>query len=518
MSYSFSRRRFLQAAGAGLSLPLLSQVLTACQAIAPGGSSSAPITEIVWSRGDDLRTQDPQLIGGRMEGEINRCIYDQLFDVGPDGAQIPWLGLEWSSNPEGTVWTAKMQEGAKFHDGSPVTSADVQFTYERLLKNPDFQHSTSFKDLLTSVDAPDAGTVVFNCAKPAPLFNLLMGEHILSKKSAEENGENFWEKAIGSGPFRHVEYVKGEYWLGEAFEDYWKKDLVKVNRLRYRPISEEATRVAALRSGEVDIICNVSGELAEELAKDENIAIFRRPSLDHLYLLTQQQRPPFDNPDVRWAVNYAIDREALVKNIVKAGQVIGGHIPQGTVGYDDSLQPVPYDPDQARKLLDKAGVKAGTKIEMKAHPFWFAKGKEVMEYVAGALQAIGFEVDLQFLEPGAYTEARKAGNYHLALQQGGKANNPCNQYKVFYITDTYGSGFGPKNPTFQEKVNQVCVEVDAGKADELYKQIQKQVYDEAVEIQLYRQENIWAVRKRITGFEAYAPDATRPWQGLGVSA
>jgi peptide/nickel transport system substrate-binding protein len=517
MAYPFTRRRFLQAAGVGMSLPFLSHLLTACQVVGPAGSASGAISEIVWSRGDDLRTQDPQLIGGRMEGEINRCIYDQLFDVAPDGAQIPWLGQEWSSNPEGTVWTAKMHEGAKFHDGSPVTSADVKFTYERLLANPDFQHSTSFIDLLASVDAPDAATVVFNCSKPAPLFNLLMGEHILSKKSADEGGENFWEKAIGSGPFRHLEYVKGEYWLGEAFEDYWMPDLVKVQRLRYRPISEEATRVAALQSGEVDIIANVSGELAEQLAQDANIAIYRRPSLDHLYLLTQNNRPPFNNPDARLAVNYAIDREALVKNIVKAGEIVGGHIPQGTVGYDASLTPVPYDPDEARRLLDKAGVAAGTKIEVKAHPFWFAKGKEVMEYVAGALQEIGFEVDLQFLEPGAYTEARKSGSYDLALQQGGKANNPCNQYKTFYITDTYGSGFGPQHPDFQEQINQACVEVDPTKADELYKAIQKRIYDESVEIQLYRQENIWGVRKRITGFEAYAPDTTRPWNGLGVS-
>ncbi len=517
MSNAFSRRRFLQATSVGLSLPFLSQLLTACQAVGPAGSGEA-ITEIIWSRGDDLRTQDPQLIGGRMEGEINRCIYDQLFDTAPDGSQIPWLGTEFSSNEDGTVWTVKMHEGATFHDGSPVTSEDVKFTYERLLANPEFQHSTPFLDLLASVDAPDATTVVFNCSKPAPLFNLLMGEHILSKKSADENGENFWEKAIGSGPFRHLEYVKGEYWLGEVNENYWKADLPQVKRLRYRPISEEATRVAALRSGEVDIIANVSGELAEELAQDENITIFRTPSLDHLYLLTQNNRPPFDNPDARMAVNYAIDREALVKNIVKAGQVVGGHIPQGTVGYDESLTAIPYDPDEARRLLEKAGIAPGTKIEVKAHPFWFAKGKEVMEYVAGALQEIGFEVDLQFLEPGAYTEARKSGSYDLALQQGGKANNPCNQYKTFYITDTYGSGFGPQHPEFQQLVEQVCIEVDSAKADELYKQIQKQIYDEAVEIQLYRQENIWAVRKRVTGFQPFSSDATRPWEGVGVTA
>jgi peptide/nickel transport system substrate-binding protein len=516
MSFPVTRRRFLQAAGVGMSLPFLSQLMAACQMVAPG--STEPLTEIIWSRGDDLRTQDPQLIGGRMEGEINRCIYDQLFDIAPDGSQIPWLATEYSSNADGTVWTVKMHEGATFHDGSPVTSEDVKFTFERLLANPEFQHSTAFVDLLATVDAPDATTVVFNTSKPAPLFNLLLGEHILSKKSFEENGENFWEQAIGSGPFRHLEYVKGEYWLGEMYENYWKPDLVKVKRLRYRPISEEATRVAALRSGEVDIIANVSGELAEELAQDENIAIYRRPSLDHLYLLTQNNRPPFDKLEARMAVNYAIDREALVKNIVKAGQVVGGHIPEGTVGYDASLAPVPYDPDEARRLLEQAGVAPGTRIEVKAHPFWFAKGQEVMEYVAGALQDIGFEVDLQFLEPGAYTEARQSGSYDLALQQGGKANNPCNQYKTFYVNDTYGSGYGGQHPEFQQLIDQACIAVDPEEANTLYQQIQKQVYDDAVEIQLYRQENIWAVRKRVSGFEAYAPDATRPWNGLSVSA
>lgn len=515
MSYSITRRRFLQAAGATMSLPFLSQLMAACSAVAP--NMSQPLSEIIWSRGDDLRTQDPQLISGRMEGEINRCIYDQLFDVAPDGSQISWLGTEFSSNAEGTVWTVKMNDTTKFHDGSTLTSADVKFTYDRLLANPEFQHSTSFRDLLVQVDAPDSSTVVFTCAKPAPLFNLLMGEHILSKKAYETYGDNFWEKGIGSGPFRHTAYVKGEYWLGEANPDYWKPELIKVNRLRYRPISEEATRIAALRSGEVDIIANVSGEVAEELANDPNIAIYRRPSLDHLYLLTQNNRPPFNNPDARWAVNYAIDREALVKNIVKAGQVIGGHIPEGTVGYDSSLAPVPYDPDEARRLLAKAGVAPGTRIEVKAHPFWFAKGKEVMEYVAGALQEIGFDVDLQFLEPGAYTDARRSGSYDLALQQGGKANNPCNQYKTFYITDTYGSGFGAQNPDFQQIVQDACVAVDPTVASDLYNQIQKRIYDESVEIQLYRQENIWAVRKRIQGYEPYAPDSTRPWNGLSVA-
>jgi ABC-type transport system substrate-binding protein len=516
MAYPVTRRRFLQAAGVGMSLPFLTQLMAACQMVAPG--STQPLTEIVWSRGDDLRTQDPQLIAGRMEGEINRCIYDQLFDTAPDGSQINWLATDYSSNADGTVWTVKMHDGAKFHDGSPVTSEDVKFTFDRLLQHTDFQHSTAFIDLLAQVDAPDATTVVFTCSKPAPLFNLLLGEHILSKKSFDENGENFWEKAIGSGPFKHVEYVKGEYWLGEANENYWKPELIKVNRLRYRPISEEATRVAALQSGEVDIIANVSGELAEQLGQDPNVAIFRTPSLDHLYLLTQNNRPPFDKPEARWAVNYAIDREALVKNIVKAGQVIGGHIPQGTVGYDESLAPVPYDPDKARELLKQAGVAEGTKIEVKAHPFWFAKGQEVMEYVAGALQEIGFDVDLQFLEPGAYTDARKSGSYDLALQQGGKANNPCNQYKTFYITDTYGSGYGPMHPDFQETIQQACVAVDSGEADTLFKQIQKQVYDDSVEIQLYRQENIWAVRKRVSGFQPFSPDATRPWEGMSVSA
>ena len=516
MSYPVTRRRFLQAAGVGMSLPFLSQLMTACQAVAPG--STEPLTEIIWSRGDDLRTQDPQLIGGRMEGEINRCIYDQLFDYAPDGSQINWLATDYSSNEDGTVWTVNMHEGATFHDGSPVTSEDVKFTFERLLNNVEFQHSTAFVDLLESVDAPDATTVVFNCSKPAPLFNLLLGEHILSKKSFEEHGENFWEEAIGSGPYRHLEYVKGEYWLGEINENYWKPDLAKVKRLRYRPISEEATRVAALRSGEVDIIANVSGELAEELAQDENIVIYRKPSLDHLYLLTQNNRPPFDKPEARWAVSYAIDREALVKNIVKAGQVIGGHIPEGTVGYDDSLTSIPYDPDEARRLLEVAGVAPGTKIEVKAHPFWFAKGKEVMEYIAGALQEIGFEVDLQFLEPGAYTEARRSGSYDLALQQGGKANNPCNQYKTFYINDTYGSGYGGMHPEFQDTIQAACIAVDPEEANTLYQQIQKQIYDDSVEIQLYRQENIWAVRKRVSGFEPYSPDATRPWNGMDVSA
>ncbi len=512
-----SRRQFVVGAarlGLGaLAAPALAEALAACT------PARGPRT-LTWSRGDDLRTQDPQQISGLMEGTIARVLYDPLVDTDAQGNQINGLASQATMAADGLSYTFTLRPGVKFHDGSDVNADAVVFTFERLLSNPTFQHASAFKDVIKSVTPVDGSTVRFDLAKPNPgLITAFTSESILSPAAVKKYGDDFYKSIGGSGPFKYKSWTANQQWVGEANRDYWVKDLVKLDQLVFRPIREDATRIAALQSGEVDVIDSLSGDQAEQLGKDGGVAIVRSPATNELAITFNMRKDPFKNRDARWAVAYGIDRQNIVDNVVKLGKVVGSSIPPGTVGYSEDLfkKPVPYDMAKAKELIQKAGIEPGTRVSFKLNPAWFARMKESSEYIANQLGQLGFEVDLQFLEPGAYTQARKSGDFDLCIQEIGRAFNPDTNFTILYGDEAFGNFYKEINPAIVSMIQDARVELDGGKRDAAYKAIQQTLYDDLPELILYQEEFIWGVRKRVKGFEGRVDAATRVY-GCDVSA
>jgi len=504
-----TRRRFMASAvrlGLGIAAaPVLAEAIAGCGQLRSGQKT------LTWSRGDDLRTQDPQQISGLMEGTIARVLYDPLLDTNAKGYQVKVLATEWSMAPDGTSYTFKLHPGVKFHDGSDFNADAVVFTYQRLLDNPTFQHASSFKGVLNKVTAVDPMTVKFELAKPNPGLITSFTEPILAPSAFKQYGADFFKKGIGTGPFKFNSWTPNERWIGDANHDYWVKDMVKLDQIIFRSIREDATRIAALQSGEVDVIDSLSGDQAEQLGKDPNITIVRSPATNELAVTFNVRRDPFKNKDARWAVAYAIDKDNIVKNIIKAGHTAGASIPPGTVGYDEELfkKVIPYDMNKAKDLIAKAGIKPGTKISFKLNPAWFAKIKEASEYVGNQLRELGFDVNMQFLEPGAYTQARKTGDFDMCIQEIGRANNPDPNFTILYVDSAFGNFYKEINPDIVKMIEQARSELDQTKRDEDYKKIQQVLYDDQPELILYQEEFIWGVRKRVTGFEGRVGGDTR---------
>jgi peptide/nickel transport system substrate-binding protein len=504
-----SRRRLTRQAvklGLGaLAAPALAQVLAACGATAGGGK------KITWSRGDDLRTQDPQQISGLMEGTLNRVIYDPLIDTDAAGKLVNVLATDWSMNPEATSFTFKLRPGVKFHDGSDLNAEAVVFTYERLLKNPTFQLASNFKDKLTKVTAVDAMTVKFDLNKPDPGLINSFTIPIMSPAAEKKHGAEFFKQVGGTGPFKFKSWTPNQQWIADANKEYWEKGLVKVEQYIFRPIPEEATRVAALQSGEVDVIDGLSGDQAEQLAKDGNITIVRSPGTSLLGITFNVRKDPFKLKEARLAVSYAIDRENIVKNITKLGKNVGATIPPGTPGYDEKLfnSPLPFDMGKAKEMFQTAKLQPGTKVSFKMNPAWFPRLKETGEYIAQQLRTLGFDVELQFLEPGAYTEARKSGQFDLAIQEIGRAQNPGPNYQIIIGDSAFGNFYKEINPAIVGMIQQATSELDAAKRDAAYKKIQQTIYDDNVEFPVYFRELIWGVRKRVEGFQGRVGGDTR---------
>jgi len=263
--------------------------------------------------------------------------------------------------------------------------------------------------------------------------------------------------------------------------------------------------------GKVDLADSLSGDQAADIGKDPNIVIARVPATDTIHLTYNFRRPPFNNHDARLAVAYAIDKNQIVQNILKSGQVVGAPIPPGVVGYDADLAKavIPYDPEKAKALLQSAGVMPGTKIEFKLNPAFFAKLNEVAQFVSDQLRAVGLTVDMQFLEPGAYTEARKSGKFDICVQQGNKFPDPDANYTTLVLAESFGLFYKEFRPEIVPLITTARSELDPSKRDAEYKQIQRMMNDDVAELILYRQEYIWAVRKRVTGFKARTDFQTR---------
>jgi peptide/nickel transport system substrate-binding protein len=504
-----SRRWFTRRAlqlGLGAAAPALVQALAACSS-AGGGK------KLTWSRGDDLRTQDPQAISGLMEGIITRVMYDPLLDTDEAGKQVNALATDVQMAPDGKSYTFKLRTGVKFHDGSDFDANAVKFTYDRLLANPTFQHTSPFKGVLKSVTVVDPTTVRMDLETPNPGLITSFNEPILSPAAEKKYGAEFYKQIGGTGPFTYKSWTANQQWVGEKNKNYWVKDMVKLDQYVFRPIPEEATRIAALQSGEVDLIDGLSGDQAEQLGKDANLQVVRSPGSSVIAITFNVRKDPFKNRDARFAVAYAIDRDNIVKNIQKLGKNVGSTIPPGTPGYDEKQfnTPVPFDMNKAKESLQKAGVQPGTKLSFKLNPSWFPRLKETAEYVGGQLRTLGFQVDMQFLEPGAYTDARKSGDFDICIQEVGRAFNPGPNLVTLLIDSAFGNFYKELNPKIVDMIKAANAELDAGKRDAAFKSINGVLYEDLPELVLYQRELIWGVRKRVKDFKGRIGGDTRTY-------
>jgi peptide/nickel transport system substrate-binding protein len=489
-----------------LAAPALAQALAAC-APAAGGK------KLTWSRGDDLRTQDPQQISGLMEGTINRVLYDGLIDTDHEGKLVNALATDWSMAPDGMSYTFKLRPGVKFHDGSELDANAVKFTYDRLLANPTFQMASAFKGFLKSTNVVDKSTVRFDMEKPNPGLITSFGLPIMSPAAEQKHGAEFYKQVGGSGPFKFKSWTPNQQWVGDANREYWVKDMVKLDQYVFRPIPEESTRIAALQSGEVDLIDGLSGDQAEQLGKEANLQVVRSPGSSVIAITFNVRKEPFKSREARFAVAHAVDRDNIVKNIQKLGKNVGGTIPPGTPGYDEKIfnSPVPFDMNKAKELATQAGIQPGTKISFKLNPAWFPRLKETAEYVANQLRPLGFEVSMQFLEPGAYTEARKSGDFDICMQEVGRAFNPGPNLQILLVDSAFGNFYKEINPNIVKMIGDANSALDPAKREQGYKAIQQVLYEDLPELVLYQRELIWGVRKNVKGFVGRVGGDTRTY-------
>src|SRR5499433_2620001 len=417
---------------------------------------------------------------------IYYALHDAMVKPMPGQPAAPSLAESWSVSKDGLVYEFVLRKGVKFHDGSPVTSEDVKFSFERYRGSA----KNSLKERVVAVETPDPGRVRFRLKAPWPDFlTFYTGASgagwIVPKKYVEKVGdEGFKQAPVGAGPYKFVSFTPGVELVLEANEQYWRKP-PSVKRLVFKVIPDEATRLAALIRGEVDIVYSIRGELAEELQRTPGLTL--KPTViqatQWVGMLDQwDTKSPWHDRRVRLAANHAIDRGAINQAITLGySKVIWSIIPSS---FDFYWRPpaYPFDVARAKQLLSEAGYPNG----FDAGDYYCDSAyANVQEAIINYLRPVGIRATLRPLERAAFFKGLGEKKFkNLSYTASGAFGNAATRLEAFVVaggTYVYGS-YPDIDGLFREQAN----ETDRKKRDAMLQKIQQLMHDKAMTIPIWQ--------------------------------
>src|SRR6266852_1668807 len=301
------------------------------------------------------------------------ALHDALVKPMPEKAMAPGLAESWSRSPDGLVYEFVLRKGTRFHNGEPVTAEDAKFSFERYRGIS----AKVLKEKVAAVEAPDPGRLRFRLKQPWPDFMTFYNGvatgagWVVPKKYVEKVGEDGFKTApVGAGPYRLVSFKPGVELVLEAFDGYWRK-APSVKRLVMRSMPEETTRAAALKAGEVDLVYLLTGPTAEEIRRTPGFRLAAPLVSGAFWIELPEQwdpKSPWSDQRVRLAASHAIDRQSINQaEMLGFGRLTGNFVPR-IFQFAVPMEPHPYDPAKARKLLADAGYPNGFDMG-DLHPF-----------------------------------------------------------------------------------------------------------------------------------------------------
>jgi peptide/nickel transport system substrate-binding protein len=333
-------------------------------------------------------------------------LYDSLVWFDDDGILVPALAEKWEVSEDGTEYIFHLRQDVTFHNGEPFNADAVVFSWERG-STSDFTGARSW-NLASSVEAIDEYTVKVTTEEVDALLLSTMADTwmmIPPGYFAEVGQEGFDEHPMGTGPFMFVEWVKGDHITMVANPDYWD-GAPKIETLIFRPIPESSTRLAAIQTGEVDVVTRMSAEEAMSLLGVEGLKVIKYPGTRVYYnafnnLTTGLDQPTMD-AKVRQAMNYAVDVDAIIDALFDGfAKPAIGLVNTSDLGYDNA-EPFGYDPEKALELLTEAGYPNGFSIDMACPAGAYTHFEEVCTAIAGYLGDVGIDVTLDIMESGHF--------------------------------------------------------------------------------------------------------------------
>lgn len=440
-------------------------------------------------------------------------IFDGLTYRGPDLELVPGLATEWEELDDGTRIRFTLREGVTFHNGEAFNAEAVKFTFERLLGDEGAQGpQRSNYTAIESVEVIDDYTVDFHLSEPDPVLLTKLagyGAMIVPPEYLAEHGDDhFNTHPVGTGPFKVVEYNPREDVQLEAFDEHWG-GAPKLDEVTYRFISEPSTAVAELQAGRVDIVIppTIPIGMIDTIKNHDEASIVSVPSPTVEALRFDTQSGITADERVRKAMIMAVDRQAIIDSILAGeGEVIASFQGAQSFGNDPEMEPLPFDPQRARELLDEAGVEPGAtvQIDVRGNDATFG---EVAQVVASYLQGVGITASIQPYETNVLlNDIIPEGRTGEMFQQkwGGWTFDFDNTAYLMYHT---GERWNPydSDAELDAMLEAQRSITDQGKREEMLQEIARYTQDRALEMPLYSINALYGVRDRVKNFDP-APD------------
>ena len=387
---------------------------------------------------NDLTTLDPQVGYDWQNWSVIKSIFDGLMDYKPGTTELePDLAESYTVSDDGLTYTFKLRDGVKFHNGRPMTSADVKYSFERAV-NPAtqspgggyFSMIKGYDDVaggkattLSGIETPDDKTVIFHLSRPDATFLHLMAinfGYVVPKEEVEKAGADWGKKPVGTGAFKFVEWVPGQSIKLERNKDYYKANTPYLDNLTFEFGQDPTVAVLRLKKGEIDIVGDgippaQFAELMADPANKDLIAI--GDQLQTGYVTMNVTQPPFDNPKVRQAVNMAINKDRIVRLINNRAVPANQPLPPAMPGYNPDNKGFAYDPEGAKKLLAEAGV---GEINTELYVMNVDPNPRIAQAIQQDLAAVGIKAEIRSLAQAEVIAAGGSGKAPM-IWSGGMA-------------------------------------------------------------------------------------------------
>ena len=500
-----------------LSVTTAGTLLAACSGSQPAtgsqsaGGSAAPAADKplrvlqAFSPSTFNQNVDPTRAMIRIDAQVLDTA-TRYVGTGEDLKLEPWLATEWKQTDPNT-WRFKVRPNVKFTNGEALTAEAFKSTLDSVLGKKDGKVRSHYTNLSIKVVDDLTFDVVTRDKNDGSVPAQLSALYILPPKYLAEVGpEKFGQQPIGTGAYKVSEFVPGSKVTLTANSDFWGATKPSIPTITVEGVADPSTRVSQLMSGSADLIDGVPGDLLSRLQDATSVEVRKTPTVERTFVLINAKTGPTADVNVRKAINMAIDRDSIVKLIMGGNAVAnqGLWVPlEG--GYQENFAPFPYNPDEARKLVDAAGPAAKGKL-MLYYSTEYPNYAKLAQAIQSQLQAIGLTVELESgTSAPLLAKLKESKDGGLALWNFGPGYiDSSYQMHIYFVK---GSGYGvlAGNDELTALATQAQATSDPAGRAELYTKIQQNaIADNAFEAPLFRNVDMWGASKSLN----WKPSAT----------
>ncbi|PIQ23631.1 ABC transporter substrate-binding protein [bacterium (Candidatus Blackallbacteria) CG17_big_fil_post_rev_8_21_14_2_50_48_46] len=506
---------------ASMKTLLLATFLAACSAC----QIKPPVDQdkyIVFGKSKDAVTLDPADTTDGESSAVVLNIFEPLLRFQREKTLVePCLATSWRVSEDKLTWTFQLRKGVKFHDGTPLTAEAVKFNYDRQMdeKSPwrfkgKMEYWHLFFGAVEKIEAPAEDTLVFHLKQADATFmtNLaLFNMGIASPAAIQKYGENIFKNPVGTGPYRFKKWVRNEKIMLTRNPDYWG-EAPKIDLLIYKPVPDNAVRLLELENHSIDVLDGINPDDVPRIRKNPSLKLITQPGLNVGYLALNNAKKPFDNVKVRQAINYAINKPALVKAFFAEGTlgtVAVNPMPPTVWGYNSQIRDYDYNPEKAKKLLREAGYPEGFKAKLWTMPIarpYMPQPQRIAEAIQADLKTVGIETQIVSFEWGTYLDKLSNSEHDMALAGWiGDNGDPDNFLYTLLDKDNTVKGSAANYAFYQSQaVHELLVKArtvyDQSERTQLYEQAQVLIKQDAPWVPLFHSTQMMATLAGVEGF------------------